>query len=329
MNPDDAVEVPGISPHWSPDLLDLNHRLLEEISNVQLRMVDVLRENFQLKTDLELTREALHAAEDSRKYKVVNNVPSSKTKNARYVHDYELTDARINEVVAKSYLPIPLTAEDLKRSVDDMIHLVDDLNAKAPSEDEPAIREALNPSPYHTALPPPSYLEKGGGWWPGSSRPTVDDLVQTEKVAIKSIGSSNASSDDLPLSYVPKSTPLAPKSSQYESQESPVPPPVIIAPARSAGRKDAPGAISKVEKEDEPECRISSTPSSSKLSANFPNRMVVRSQASLPPSLPSNASSLRSNHSKQRSSIQPSSRSDTDDAGASSSATEKTVPDEL
>lgn len=225
----ESVQVPGIAPDWSPELLDLNQRLLEEISNVQLRMVEVLRENFQLKTDLEIAREALYVAEcnSQRKHKYpIPTVQRKKSSSVRYMHGYEHGGA-------KPYLTLPITADDLKRSVDDMIHLVGDLNSKALPDDP---RDNMNSSPSNRALPPPSYLEKGGGWWPGSHGPTVDDIAQTEEILSRKL--SLTLPDGGPFNLLADYSPR------------PVPPPVVNAPSRSSGsgsKRETPGAIFKLD----------------------------------------------------------------------------------
>jgi hypothetical protein len=134
---------------------------------------------------------------------------------------------------AKPYLTLPITADDLKRSVNDMIHLVGDLNSKAPPDDP---RDHLNSSPSNRALPPPSYLEKGGGWWPGSHGPTVDDIAQTEEILSRKL--SLTLPDGGPLNLLADYSPR------------PVPPPVVNAPSRSSGsgsKRETPGAIFKLD----------------------------------------------------------------------------------
>lgn len=46
------------------EVVSLNHRLLEEISQVQLRLVDVMRENFRLRSEIDELRRPLHLDTD-------------------------------------------------------------------------------------------------------------------------------------------------------------------------------------------------------------------------------------------------------------------------
>ena len=209
------------------DLLELNHRLLEEISNVQLRMVEVLRENFQLKTELEHAKEAL----------LDKKLAKSNKSAFRHAESYERRKA-----IAKPYVAIPVTAEDLQRSVEDMIHIVQDLDAKAPpTEQQEFVRPYPPQAASNCALPPPSYLEKGGGFWMPPQPEVIDDITQTERPVVDEIAQT-----EHPL--YPESNHLMASWSSGDSAESDVPssntaislvpPPVILAPSRSGSKRD-------------------------------------------------------------------------------------------
>ena len=128
-----------------PDLVDLNRRLLEEISSVQIRMIEVLRENFSLKAEIDQLRSYVTATQQAPAVVYKSPTMAAQRKHRRFM--YQQTQQRAYPLL--SVLPKRTGTEelDLKKTVEEMTEIVGDLEHKT-RDHEPLIVEVAGSSKH-------------------------------------------------------------------------------------------------------------------------------------------------------------------------------------
>jgi len=162
------------------DVSELNQRLVEEISSLQLKMIDILRENFRLKSELETIKRSGGAWSSHggapvfatvRKHRL--NVPRYPEQSVCYKnHRHHHGGHQPTRLVALYEDPLPGgysssasswdyegEMDDLNRRVDDMDRIVTRLDAQT-RDHEGLYQEYIR---MGTSLPTPSAFRKQGG----------------------------------------------------------------------------------------------------------------------------------------------------------------------
>lgn len=138
------MDLVPASSRGSVDLVELNRRLLEEISGTQIKMIEVLRENFRLKSEIDQLRKVVSVQYRGYSFPGVSPVPiisggipafSTRRIPARRCIDYDSHPLEIRTLFED--------AQDLQKTVDEMKDLVDSLEKKSQVNER---SEAIPPS---------------------------------------------------------------------------------------------------------------------------------------------------------------------------------------